>query len=69
MRETSRGITADPIDIRVSHTALFGDHLYKVFTDEVTFDTFFADTPLTHAEMIDVQAGYREGLTGYRSPC
>lgn len=41
---------------------------YQVFVDDVKYDRFESDKPLTHAQQLEVAASYREALEGYDAP-
>lgn len=56
------------MNVQVTETNLFGEYLYRVWVDYQKFDKFFSKTPLTKAEMRDVEALYLEGLTGRDLP-
>jgi hypothetical protein len=52
------------MDVHLTEANLFGEYLYQVWVDGEVYDKFFSKTPLTNSQMIDVAAGYREGLEG-----
>lgn len=62
-------ITEEVHSVYLQDVSLFGNPMYLVRVNDKIFDTITSDTRLTHAEQTDIANGYREALTGYRSPC
>ena len=60
-----KGLEQVPVRVWVSDEKLFGVRLwlYQVRADGVLVDEFTSREPLTHSELVDVAAGYREALT------
>jgi hypothetical protein len=52
--------------VRINETNLFGLYLYRVFVDDVLYDKFTADHPMTWAQTRDVESYYKEALDNYR---
>lgn len=55
------------MDVYLSESKMHGPRrwVYQVWVDGKIVDTFTSTRWLTHAEQVDVAAGYREGLDGY----